>query len=255
MVSKDIISKRDYKAVYAVDGQIVKRFKPGFDLARIFNEALNQSYMEKTSINVPKILKVEPDETGAWAIYSEQIAGKTIGELIKLHPENTDKYLEIFVDLQVEMQKIEVPYLKPFQAIFHSSLVTSNEFLPTIRFGLLQEYLRFPKNHKIIHFDFSFSNIVIDGNNKPWIIDWSHAVSGTGAVDAINTFIWLNTHGYQNLSDKYLELYAGKSGIAQEELLLWKPIVAAVIYTGAPAKDKKYLWKLISQRGEQENGL
>lgn len=255
MIPKDIISKRDYKTVYALDGQVVKKFKPGFDLARIFNEALNQSYMEKTSINVPKILKVEPDETGAWAIYSEQIDGKTIGELIKLHPENTAAYLEVFVDLQVEMQKIEVPYLKPFQAIFHSSLVTSNEFLPTIRFGLLQEYLQFPKNHKIIHFDFSFSNIVIDNNNKPWIIDWSHAVSGTGAVDAINTFIWLNTHGYQDLSDKYLELYASKSGTAKEELLLWKPVVAAVIYTSAPAKDKKYLWELISQKGEQKNGL
>lgn len=241
------LSRRTYKTVFAAGEEVIKSFAPDYDRALIFNEALNQSYMERTELHVPSILKVAPDADGRWGIYSKRIKGDTLENLLKKYPEKEEEYLSLFVDTQLKMQSIDVPFLKAFATVVHGAL-DEGELRPTVRFGLLQEYLSFPKNRKIIHFDYSLSNVMLDEDGTPWILDWAHAVSGTGAADVMKTYIWFRLHDYDHLADRYLALFAERSNQSVDEILRWGPVVAAVLYPRAKANEKEFLLQMIMGR-------
>ena len=78
----------------------------------VLNEALNQARVEETGLNIPRVLGVNMVE-GKWAIVSEFIQGKTLAQLME-EEEDEDKkaeYLELFVNLQLEMHSKTCPML------------------------------------------------------------------------------------------------------------------------------------------------
>ena len=64
--------------------------------------------MEETGLNIPKIIEVGKID-GKWAIVSDYIKGKTLAQLMAEDPDNFDKYLEQFVDLQIEVHEQDLP--------------------------------------------------------------------------------------------------------------------------------------------------
>ena len=77
-------------------------FDEDYKKSDILNEALNQARAEETGLPVPKLLEVGVVD-GKWAIASEYIEGKTLGQLMDEHPEKVDEYLELFVDIQLRI--------------------------------------------------------------------------------------------------------------------------------------------------------
>jgi hypothetical protein len=108
----NVISKRSYKTVYAEDGKIIKLFVKGYPKTNVFNEALNQTRLEESELNVPKVIEVKEID-GCWAFISEVIKGKTLEQLMIENPDKIDEYLEIFVDTQILMAKQNSRLLNP----------------------------------------------------------------------------------------------------------------------------------------------
>ena len=46
---------------------------------------------------------------GKWAIVSDFIPGKTLAQLMEENPDKRDEYLDLFVDLQMEVHAQDVP--------------------------------------------------------------------------------------------------------------------------------------------------
>ena len=92
-----VIAVRNNKTIYRDGDKCVKVFNAEYSKADVLNEALNQSRIEETGLNIPKILEVTMVD-GKWAIVSEFIKGKTLAQLMEENEDKRDEYLELFVD-------------------------------------------------------------------------------------------------------------------------------------------------------------
>ena len=98
-----VIAVRNDKTVFR-DGELkIKVFSEDYSKADVLNEALNQARVEETGLNIPKIREVTTVD-GKWVIVSDYIKGKTLAQLMEEDAENKDKYMQLLVDLQLEVQ-------------------------------------------------------------------------------------------------------------------------------------------------------
>ena len=104
----NLIVKRAYKEVYKCDEGIVKVFEKTHSKADVFNEALNTARVEEAGLDIPKVKSVTEID-GKWAVVIEYKDGKTLGEMMKTDPANIEKYMEDFVDLQLQMHSKIAP--------------------------------------------------------------------------------------------------------------------------------------------------
>ena len=110
-----LIHQSTGKKLYRDGNRLIKSFDESYSKAGILNEALNQARVEESGLNIPKVLGVEVID-GKWSLIWEYIEGETLEELMQKHPEKTDEYLELFVDLQIAMSKEKVQdYERPIK--------------------------------------------------------------------------------------------------------------------------------------------
>ena len=234
-----IIAVRNNKTVYR-DGELcMKVFDTNYSKADVLNEALNQARVEETGLNIPKIHEVTVID-GKWTIVSDYIKGKTLQQLMDEHPEKKDEYLNLFVDLQLEMHSKSCPLLTKLRDKMNRK-ISQTDFDATTRYELHSRLDAMPKHNKLFHGDFNPSNIIITDDGTPYIIDWSHATQGNASADVARTYLlfWLN--GDIEGAKKYLELFCRKSNTARQYVQKWMPIVAASQSVKGNEKEREFL--------------
>ena len=97
-----IIAVRNNKTVYRDGDLCMKVFDETYSKADILNEALNQARVEETGLPIPKIQAVTVID-GKWTIVTDYIKGKTLAQLMEEDPDKKDEYMNLFVDLQIEV--------------------------------------------------------------------------------------------------------------------------------------------------------
>lgn len=239
-----IIAVRNNKTVYRDGERVLKVFDEAYSKADVLNEALNQARVEETGLNIPKILEVTMTD-GKWTIVSEYIQGRTLAQLMEESPERKDEYLNMFVDLQLEMHSKSCPGLNKLKDKM-SRKINEADLSATIRYDLQTRLESMPKHNKVCHGDFNPSNIIITQNGTPYILDWSHATQGNASADAARSYLlfWLN--GDIDGANKYLALFCNKSGTAKEYVQKWMPIVAASQMAKGNAKEREFLHSWIN---------
>ena len=110
----NVLAERKNKVIYRDGDLAVKVFDESFPKSDILNEALNQARVEETGLNIPKIEEVTKID-GKWAIISDFIEGKTLQQLMDENPDKLDEYLELFVNVQMEILGKKCPLLKRLQ--------------------------------------------------------------------------------------------------------------------------------------------
>ena len=221
----NIIAVRPGKTVYRDGDKCIKVFEENYSKAGILNEALNQARIEETNLNIPKILEILMID-GKWAIIEEFIEGKSIAELIKEDPDNTDKYLETFVEIQMEIHSQKAPMLNKLKDKMNRK-ISETTLDATTRYELHTRLEGMPKHNKVCHGDFDPSNVIITPDGKHYIIDWAHATQGNASADVARTYLLFCLEGEQDKADKYLDLFCKKSDTAKQYVQKWMPIVAA----------------------------
>lgn len=234
-----VIAVRTGKTVYRDGDQVIKVFDNDYSKADVLNEALNQARIEETGLNIPKILQVTMIE-GKWAIVSEYIKGKTLDALMKENPDKYDEYLELFVDLQIEMHTKRAPLLNKLKDKMNRKISESN-LDATTRYELHTRLEGMPKHNKVCHGDFNPSNIIITDDGKAYIIDWSHATQGNASADVARTYLLFWLAGDITGADKYLDLFCKKSDTAKQYIQKWLPIVAASQSVKGNEKEREFL--------------
>ena len=234
-----VIAVRTGKTVYRDGDQVIKVFDNDYSKADVLNEALNQARIEETGLNIPKILQVTMIE-GKWAIVSEYIKGRTLDALMKENPDKYDEYLELFVDLQIEMHTKRAPLLNKLKDKMNRKISESN-LDATTRYELHTRLEGMPKHNKVCHGDFNPSNIIITDEGKAYIIDWSHATQGNASADVARTYLLFWLAGDITGADKYLDLFCKKSDTAKQYIQKWLPIVAASQSVKGNEKEREFL--------------
>ncbi len=234
-----VIAVRNNKTIYRDGDKCVKVFNDDYSKADVLNEALNQARIEETGLNIPKVLEVTMVD-GKWAIVSEYIKGKTLAMLMEENEDKKSEYLELLVDLQLEVQSKTCPLLNKLKDKMNRK-ISMSVLEDTIKYDLHTRLEGMPKHNKVCHGDFNPSNIIIAEDGTPYILDWSHATQGNASADAARTYLlfWLN--GDINGAKEYLDLFCKKSNTAMQYVQKWMPIVAASQSVKGNEKEREFL--------------
>ena len=239
------IARRSTKNVYEDNGKTIKLFVENYSKADILNEALNQARVEEgTDLYIPKLLEVTKIEN-RWALVSEHIHGTPLDRLMEENPDKMEEYLNTFVDIQLTILSKQVPLLNRIKEKFKRKLNEATNINDNVRYELLKR-LEGMKNHtKLCHGDYNPSNVIINEKGEYYVIDWSHATQGNASADAARTFLLFSMQGKDEIAERYLNLFAEKSGIEKANVQRWIPIVAATQMTKGKPEEQEFLSKWI----------
>lgn len=243
---EEVLVERPTKTVYRDNNKTIKYFVKDYSIANILNEALNQARVEEgTDLNIPKLLEVTKIDD-RWALVFEHIDGKTLQELMDENKEKEDEYLDLFVNIQLDILSNNVLLLNRIKDKYTRKINDAENINDQTKYELL-ERLQGMKNHtKLCHGDFNPSNIILRDDGSYHIIDWAHATQGNASADVARTFLILSMQGKDELADKYLNLFSLKSGISVKNIQNWIPIVAASQMTKGIKEEQEFLSKWIS---------
>lgn len=220
-----VIAKRAKKTIYRDGDRAIKVFDPEFSTSDVLNEALNHARVEETGLSIPKLLEVTKID-GKWAIVSEFIEGETLEAIMKKNPEKFSEYLELFVDIQLEIQSKKSPLLNKLKDKMNRK-ISETGLDATTRYELHTRLDSMPKHNKVLHGDFNPSNIIIAKDGTPYVLDWSHATQGNASADAARTYLLFSLAGNKEQAEMYLDTFCKKSDTAKQYIQKWIPIVAA----------------------------
>lgn len=239
-----VISERVNKTIYRDGDTVIKVFDKSYSRANVLNEALNHARAEETGLNIPELLEVMLVD-GKWAIKLEYIEGKTLSALMAENPEKEDEYLELFVNLQLEMHSKKASLLTKLKDKMMRK-ISESDLDATTRYELHTRLDGMPKHNKVCHGDFNPSNIIIEeGTGKAYIIDWSHATQGNASADTARTYLLFKLAGKDELAEKYMKLFCQKSDTARQYIDKWLPIVAASQSVKGKPEEREFLLKWV----------
>ena len=234
-----IIAVRNTKTIYRDGDKCIKIFNEDYSKADVLNEALNQARIEETGLNIPKIHEVTTID-GKWAIVSDYIEGKTLAELMAEDGDKTEEYINLLVDIQLEIHSKTCPLLNKLKDKM-SRKISETELDATTRYELHTRLEGMPKHKKVCHGDFNPSNIIITKDGTPYIIDWSHATQGNASADVARTYLLFCLNGDTENAKKYLDIFCKKSNTAKQYVEKWMPIVAASQSVKGNEKEREFL--------------
>ena len=228
--SMTVLAEREKKMIYLDNGTRLKVFDADFSKVDVLNEAYNQACVEETGLPIPKVLEVLKVD-GTWAIRTEYIEGKPLTDIMNEDPEHIDRYMDEFIDLQLEVLSKTAPGLRKLKDKMQGK-ISQTDLDATTRYELHTRLDALPKHKFLCHGDFNPSNVIVTDSGAKYIIDWSHATQGNMSADAARTYLLFALTGFrlsgdQELADKYLNMFCKKSDIAKQYVQQWIPIVAA----------------------------
>lgn len=242
----DVVVERPTKTVYKENDKIVKLFVENYLASNILNEALNHARVQEgTDLNVPKLLEVSK-VNNRWAIVMERVEGKTLEQLMAENPQKENEYLNLFVDIQLNILSKNVPLLNRIKDKFKRKLTNAKNIDEHTKYELLHRLEGMKDHTKLCHGDLNPSNIIIAPNGDYHIIDWAHVTQGNASADVARTYLLFSMQGKTELADKYLNLFVEKSGIEKSNIQNWIPIVAGTQLTKGISEEQEFLKKWIN---------
>ena len=236
-----VIAERTNKTVYRDGNLAIKVFSNEYSKADILNEACNQARVEDCGLNIPRVREVCKIED-KWAIATEYVEGKTLQELMNENPDKIDEYLNLFVDIQMQIHAKRIPHLNKQKEKMQRK-ISETTLDATTRYELHTRLSSLPEHDKVCHGDFVPSNVIITKNDEAYIIDWAHVTSGNASADVARTYLTFCLKGKEELAEKYLNLFCKKSDTAKQYVQKWLPIVAASQSVKGNEEEREFLLK------------
>ena len=240
----NIIAVRPSKTVYREGDACIKVFSKEYSKADVLNEALNQARIEETGLNIPKIREVTMID-GKWAIVSDHIEGQTLSQMMKKDPENKAQYIEMLVDIQMNIHNHKCPLLTKLKDKMNRK-ISGTGLDATTRYELHTRLEGMPKHNKVCHGDLCPSNVIITAEGEAYVIDWAHATQGNASADVARTYLTFMLGGDTEGAELYLNTFCKKSDTARQYVQKWMPIVAASQSVKGNEQEKELLMSWVN---------
>ncbi len=242
MSQNGIITELSKTTMRHEGGLAIKIYDGQFSKSEVLTEALNQARVEETGINVAHLREIR-SEDGKWVIICDFIEGTILSRLMKNNPDKFTEYLELFVDLQLDVHHHSCPALGKLRddisrKINHSGLDAAT------RFELHNRLDSMPKHNKLCHGSYTPDNVMLGNDGKNYIFSWGQATQGNASADAAHTYLHFWLSGDVDIAEEYMQIFCRKSDTARQYVHNWLPIVAASqSVTCAPEdRDKLLHW-------------
>ncbi|GHU68619.1 hypothetical protein FACS1894184_11070 [Clostridia bacterium] len=221
-----VIAEREGKTVYLDEetNSAVKVFDGTYAKTGILNEALNHAIIEETGLPVPALKGVEMVD-GKWAIVTEYILGKTLAQLMVEDGDNYDLYMDMLVEVQMDIHDTRAPKLSKLKDKMRRKIKEA-DIGEIARFTIEHRLEAMPEHVKVCHGDLNPTNIIIDGEGRPFVLDWSHVTQGNASEDVARTYLLFRLAGDEVAAERYLDLFCEKTSTQKRYVQQWLPIVA-----------------------------
>lgn len=239
-----ILAERKNKKIFRSGNYVVKEFDKDFAKSDILNEALNQARVEETGLRIPQLIEVRKID-GNWAIVFEYVEGKTLASMMDEDRANLEKYMEKFVEIQMEIHSKRSPLLNKLKDKMNRK-ICQTDLDATTRYELHTRLEGMPKHNKVCHGDFNPSNIIISPEGNYYILDWSHATQGNASADAARTYLLFSLKGDKEAAEMYMDMFCKKSDTAKQYVQQWLPIVAASQSVKGNENEREFLLNWIN---------
>lgn len=242
-MSLKLITTRNNNKIYHDENSFIKIFNKDYSKQDVFNEALITSKVEVLDLNVPIINEVLMID-GCWAIKMDSIRGKCMADLMKKEPENIDKYLKMFVDIQTKIHSKKCNSITTLRNQLYER-INASDLDDDKKYDLLAVLDSSPKHKKLCHGNLNPTHIWIDGDTS-YVLDWNHATQGNASADVARTYLWFSLYKPE-LADDYIDLFCEKTATTKRYVRQWLPIVAAARLTKNLSDETELLHKWISK--------
>ncbi|XID94958.1 phosphotransferase [Paenibacillaceae bacterium WGS1546] len=209
--------------IYLHDGKIIKVFNDHLPDTEAEYETNKQKLAHAYGLPVPHIYEVTK-VNGKQAIVMEHIKGDTIGSLLFADRSKAKQYTDLSVDIQLKIHAVKAPGLEWMSDKLSRQITSAHQLDDKQKNALLERLDAIKYDPYLCHGDYHVFNLILN-ENQVVIIDWVDASSGDVRADVCRTYL-LYAQFSADLADLYLRLYCDKSGIRQDEIFLWAPVIA-----------------------------
>ena len=211
--------------VVTLEGIAYKLFHKTYSRSQVYREAMLQTMAGEAGINVPKIHGViEVDDR--LAILSDYIEGSTVMELMDENPAKKDKYLALLADTQIDLLSRRVADVRKLSQCMERDIRELTGIDEVKRYELETLLASMPDHDKLCHGNFGPENVLIDGMDKVFIVDWVAAARGNAGADMAKTYLKLTLTSTED-AEKYVRLLCEKTGYDRQYIYEWLPLTAA----------------------------
>ena len=223
MVLTNPIAAGNTADIYLHEGKLVKLFKDCRPNTEAEYEANKQRYAHAKGLPVPSIFEVT-NINGRHAIIMEHILGDTIGNMMFGNMAMAEHYMSITVDMQLKIHAIKASDFELMENKLQRQLLSVPVLSEKQKDALVDKLYCMQHDKTLCHGDYHVYNLI---SNKigTTIIDWVDSSAGDAKSDACRSYLLYSQYSIE-LADLYLRLYAEKSGVSQEDILVWIPIIA-----------------------------
>lgn len=220
---KLISERRNNKIFSDENGNYYKIFKKGYSKNNVFLEAYINSKVENIGLNIPSIKEVTLMDD-QWAFKTDYKEGQSLYNLIINNSDNTEKYIDMMVDIQTNIHGFKCPAI-PIQKEKFTDYINNSLLDKSLKIDLLDMLNTSPKHKKLCHGNLTPHNIVITEDSY-FITDWNHATQGNATADVARSYIWMKIN-MPDFADMYLDKFCQATNTSKRYVNYWLPIVAA----------------------------
>lgn len=173
---------------------------------------------------------------GRWGIIYQHIQGTSLAEAIRNDFSNTLYFAEHFAKLHARIHTVHDVVGLPSQLErLKKKILMAPLLSTTLQQKVIAHLETLPTAHTLCHGDFHPGNVLIS-DNQFFIIDWADATLGQPLADVTRTVLILEgvkvaepslavyIHSFKTA---YLEHYFAVRSGSQDNLRLWRPVIAA----------------------------
>ncbi|MEK3856188.1 phosphotransferase family protein [Cytobacillus sp. FSL H8-0458] len=231
--------------IYLYRNRIYKVFNDYFTERESINEYKKQNYAYSSGLPVPKIIDVTK-MNGKQVLIMEYIKGRSIGDILSENMGQAEYYMNLSVDIQQSIHKVEADSIEHMTEKLSRQITLANHLDNRQKSDLIKRLNKMTFKSRLCHGDYHFFNLIVS-DNKVTILDWVDASKGDIRADVYRTYL-LYSQFSNELAEMYLKLYCMKSGLAEDEVLQWAPIIAAARLSEiVPSENPKRLLDIIGQ--------
>ena len=211
--------------VLQLDGIAYKLFNKSYSRYHAYREAMLQCMAADAGINVPTIHGViEVDDR--LAILSDYIEGDTVANLMEQFPAKKDKYLSLLADTQLGLLSRTAHDVRKLTHCLEQDIRALTQLDEVKRYELETLLASMPDHDRLCHGNFGPENVMIDGMDKVFILDWDAAARGNAGADMAKTYLKMTLTSTED-AEKYIRLLCEKTGYDRQYIYEWVPVMAA----------------------------